>query len=256
MILRWLGLAAARSEPIDDALWRRAVRRARLLRWLEPAQLALLRARSARFLARTAITAAGGFELTPVRRLLIAALCCRPALTLAEDSLDGLRQVIVYPGQFRVRRHQTGEHDGVVHEWDDELAGEAWDRGPIVLSWADVLADLRLPEPGFNVVVHEVAHKLDALDGAMNGTPLLPDGRRRATWVRAFQGAFDDLNARLDRNEAPPIDPYAAESPDEFFAVASEYHFTAPEVLADCYPAVAAELAAFYGPPPRRPSAA
>ena len=63
-----------------------------------------------------AITGAGGFEPTPIRRLLIAALCCRPVLALPEDSLDDLRQVIVYPGQFRVRRHEAGEHDGVVHE--------------------------------------------------------------------------------------------------------------------------------------------
>lgn len=252
MILRWLGLAAPRSEPIDDALWRRAVRRARLLRWLEPAQRDLLRERCERFLAAKAITGAGGFEPTPIRRVLIAALCCRPVLALAEDSLDDLRQVIVYPGQFRVRRHEAGEHDGVVHEWDDELAGEAWDRGPVVLSWADVLADLRLPEPGFNVIVHEIAHKLDALDGAMNGTPELTDARSRAAWISAFQQAFDDLNARLERDEVPPIDAYAAESPDEFFAVASEYHFTAPQILAGCYPAVAEQLTAYYGPAPRR----
>ena len=255
MILRWLGLAPPSCEPIDDALWRRAVRRARLLHWLDTEQRELLRERTGRFLASKAITGAGGFEVTPLRRLLIAALCCRPTLALPADSLDGWHEVIVYPGQFRVRRHETGEHDGIVHEWDDELAGEAWDRGPIVLSWADVLADLRLPEPGFNVVVHEIAHKLDALDGAMNGTPILPDQRRRTAWVRALQAAFDDLNACLDRGEEPPIDPYAAEAPEEFFAVASEYHFTAADQLTAAYPAVAAELTAFYGPAPRRPSA-
>ena len=254
MILRWLGLVPPPSEPIDDVLWRRALRRAWLLRWLSAEQQDALRRRCGRFLASKAITGAGGFEVTPMRRLLIAALCCRPTLALDERSLDGWHQVIVYPGQFRVRRHEVGEHDGVVHEWDDELAGEAWDRGPMVLSWADVLADLRRPEPGFNVIVHEMAHKLDALDGDMNGTPPLPDRRQRADWVRAFQAAFDDLNQRLDRGEQTPIDDYAAESADEFFAVASEYHFTAPDLLVDAYPQVAAALQRFYGPAPRRPA--
>jgi Mlc titration factor MtfA (ptsG expression regulator) len=253
MILRWLGLSSARVEPIHESVWRRCVRRARLLGWLEAEQRGVLRKRSERFLARKAIHGAGGFEVTPLRRVLIAALCCRPALRLPEDWLDDWHEVIVYPGQFRVRRHLAGEHDGVIHEWDDELAGEAWERGPIVLSWADVLADLRLPEPGFNVIVHEIAHKLDALDGAMNGTPPLPDARRRASWASAFQQAFDDLNQRLDQDLEPPIDAYAAESEDEFFAVASEYHFTAPTLLASAYPAVAEELRAFYGPAPRRP---
>lgn len=255
MILRWLGLAPPRSEPIDEALWRRVLRRSPALRALDAPTRGRLRRRSERFLAGKAVSGAGGFEVTPLRRTLIAALCCRPTLALPEDCLDGWHEVIVYPGQFRVRRHVTGEHDGVVHEWDDELAGEAWDRGPIVLSWADVLADLRRPEPGFNVVVHEIAHKLDALDGAMNGTPELPDARTRRAWVDAFQRAFDDLNARLDRGEEPPIDGYAAESPDEFFAVASEYHFTAAEALAAVYPDVARLLEGYYGPAPRRPVA-
>ncbi|MCK7592244.1 zinc-dependent peptidase [Pseudomarimonas salicorniae] len=254
MILRWLGLAPPPSEPIADPLWRRAVRRAWLIRWLAPADQAILRQRCERFLACKAITPAGGFEMSPLRRVLVAALCCRSTLRLPEDCLDGWHEVIVYPGQFRVRRHETGEHDGVVHEWDDDLAGEAWERGPIVLSWADVLADLRQPEPGFNVIIHEIAHKLDALDGPMNGTPPLRDAATRRSWVSAFQAAFDDLNARLDRDEETPIDPYAAESPDEFFAVASEYHFTADRQLAACYPEVAALLEAFYGPAPRRPA--
>jgi len=252
MIWRWLR-RGGRAAPLDEALWRRLRRRSRLLRALDADAAALLRERAGAFLADKAITGAAGFEPSPLRQGLIAALCCLPALRLPADSLDGWHEVIVYPGQFRVRRHQHDDDTGVAHEWDDDLAGEAWDRGPIVLSWADVLADLRYPEPGFNVIVHEIAHKLDGGDGALNGTPLLRDATMRREWISAFQQAVDDLNTRLDRGEAAPIDDYAAESPDEFFAVASEYHYTAPGELAAAYPAVAALLARYYGPAPRPP---
>ncbi|GIX34815.1 MAG: hypothetical protein KatS3mg126_0594 [Lysobacteraceae bacterium] len=248
MILRWLGLGRPPPAPLDEALWRRALQRAGLHR-LPPARREALRERCQRFLASKTFHGAGGFAITPSRQMLLAVLCCRPVLALPADWLDGWHDVIVYPGRFRVRRRDHDENDGVVHEWEEELAGEAWAPGPLVLSWADVLADRRWPEPGFDVVVHEIAHKLDALDGAMNGTPILPDRRRLAAWVDAFQSAFDDLNRRLDRGEEAPIDPYAAEAPEEFFAVASEYHFTAPEALRAAYPQVAAQLEAFYGPP-------
>lgn len=189
-------------------------------------------------------------RLDDARRALLATLCMRPVRRLDSRLLGGWRDLIVYPGQFRVRRSHADD-DGLIREWDEDLAGEAWEHGPVVLSWIDVLADLAAPEPGFDVVVHEIAHKLDLSDGAMNGTPALQDSASRQRWIAAFQSAYDDLCGRLDAGEAAPIDDYAAEAEEEFFAVASEYHFTAPEVLAAAYPAVATELAAFYGPSPR-----
>ncbi len=103
-------------------------------------------------------------------------------------------------------------------------------------------------------------HRRDALDGAVNGVPPLAAGRRQR-WIDTFQSAFEQFRADLDAapepepatdaDDAPLIDPYAAESPDEFFAVTSEYHFCAPALLHAAMPAVAAELQAFYGDSPR-----
>lgn len=243
-----------RADPaplIDDRLWASVGRRSPLLRALPSDDArARLRALAEGFLARKQIVGCNGFEPNPLRNALLAAHCCLPALQLGGEWLGGWRELIVYPGEFRVRQHEEDEH-GVVHEWDDELAGEAWERGPIVLSWADVLADLRMPQPGFNVIVHEIAHKLDARDGAIDGVPPLPSATRRA-WLSDFQRAFDQLNAQLDRGEDTAIDAYAAHSPEEFFAVASEYHYTAPDTLAAQFPRVAAQLVGFYGPSPRR----
>ncbi len=77
-----------------------------------------------------------------------------------------------------------------MHAWDDTLIGEAWEQGPLIVSWADVQADLDDPQAGFNVIVHEMTHKLDALDGALDGSPPLPRSAQR-TWARDFQHAYD-----------------------------------------------------------------
>ena len=113
-----------------------------------------------------------------------------------------------------------------------------------MLSWEDVAASGRLE--GYNVVIHEMAHKLDMLNGDANGFPPLHADMDSATWYRVFSEAFEDLDARVEAGEETEIDEYAAEEPGEFFAVTSEYFFEAPDVLGECYPKVYAELRAFY----------
>ena len=246
---RWLRrLGGLRTPPtrIDDDAWQQLLRRVPGARELPIELQTRLRDFSERFLVDKAISAAADAQLDDERRLILAASCCLPVLHLGYDWLRGWHELIVYPGEFGVRRHDYDEATGVLSEWDDELVGEAWDRGPLILSWAQVEADLTDPEPGFHVVAHEIAHKLDALDGHMDGMPPLPAAQRGA-WIRDFQQAFDKLQAMLDADEDPPIDPYAAEAPDEFFAVVSEYHFTDPDWLRETMPAVASHLERFYG---------
>ncbi|MDY0021726.1 zinc-dependent peptidase [Arenimonas caeni] len=208
-----------------------------------------LHALVARFLADKAITPLQGLELDERQRLQLAGLACLPLLEFGAEGLRGWHQVLVYPGAFRVHRQHHDEDTGVVREWEDELAGEAWDQGPLVLSWDDVQADLAEPDAGYQLVVHEMAHKLDALDGAMDGTPPLPAAWQRE-WARDFQAAYEAFVARVDAGEETAIDPYAAEAPEEFFAVASEYHFSDPALLASEMPAVAAHLRRLYGDSP------
>jgi Mlc titration factor MtfA (ptsG expression regulator) len=247
----WFRRLVGASPParIDDEAWARLLRRVVWARALAPELQARLRDYTERFLDQKAITPAAGCRLTPERARLIALQCCAPVLHLGYDWLQGWHEVIVYPGQFRTRRHDYDEATGVIEEWDDDLVGESWDRGPLVLSWADVRADLDHPEPGYHVIAHEIAHKLDALDGTMDGTPPLPDAQAKAAWVRDFQSAYEALCTDVEAGREAPIDAYAAEAPDEFFAVASEYHFSAPDRLRAAFPAVADRLAEFYGPP-------
>jgi MtfA peptidase len=201
------------------------------------------------FLHEKAFEAAGGFTLDEAQRVRIAALACRPVLELGLDCYAGFASVIVYPGEFLVRGREQEDEDGVVHIGDDVLSGEAWERGPVILAWEDVLASGQ--GEGFDVVAHEFAHKLDLTDGALNGVPALHPQMRFELWVETFQSAYDALCERLNRGEETWLDPYAAEDPSEFFAVCTEMFFDVPEELDAEYPELYAELAAYFRQDPR-----
>jgi MtfA peptidase len=237
-----------RPPPIPAPTWS-AVRAA--VPWVRalaaPEQEALARL-AARFLHGKTITPLAGLELDARDRATLAALCCLPLLRFGEAGLRGWSQLLVYPEAFRVERSHV-DAAGVLHQWQDELIGEAWEAGPLVLSWADVRSDLADPRAGYCVAVHEMAHKIDVLDGVLDGTPPLPRTWQRA-WARDFQQAFDALAREVDAGGTPAVDGYAAEAPEEFFAVCSEYHFSDPALLRRAMPEVAAHLERFYGPSP------
>lgn len=202
------------------------------------------------FLADKTFHGARGFEVDLGMRTRIAQLACLPVLNLGYDCLLGWHDVIVYPGGFRARRQEIDEDSGLAHEWEEDLAGESWDQGPLVLSWDDLITDLAHPEDIQNVVFHEIAHKLDARSGAADGAPPLPRRIDPAGWTRTFQTAFETLGRQVENDpDRAPIDPYAASAPEEFFAVASEYHFIAPVQLHSAFPEVAELIARYYAGP-------
>ena len=167
---RWL---RPRVPSIDDPPWHAACAQLPWVAALDPPRRERLRILAARFLHEKTVTPLGGLELDGVQRVMLAALCCLPLLEFGAAGLRGWSQLLVYPDAFRVRRSHV-DAAGVLHEWDDELAGEAWDHGPLILSWADVQADIAEADAGYCVAVHEMAHKLDVLDGELDGTPPLP----------------------------------------------------------------------------------
>lgn len=105
-----------------------------------------------------------------------------------------------------------------------------------MLSWQDVLASGMTQESGYNVVIHEFAHKIDMRDGAADGCPPCPPvlpaaatpGRRaRRGWVVPAYERFREQVIVAERfgGEMPWLDAYGAESISEFFAVACEAYF-------------------------------
>ena len=244
----WRRLVSGAPQPIAADAWQCAVGRLPWVAALDAPRSACLAHLAAVFLHRKTITPVGDLQLSDEDRIALAALCCLPLLEFGEEGLHGWSQLIVYPDAVRVQRDHV-DAAGVLHIEDQEIIGESWDAGPLILSWADVQADLDDPEAGCCVAVHEMAHKLDVLDGVMDGTPPLPRDWQRA-WAQDFQHAYDAFVAEVDAGHETAIDPYAAEATDEFFAVCSEYHFSAPHLLREQMPAIAAQLERFYGRSP------
>ncbi len=247
------------SRPIDEALWRQATASWLFMRGLTSDENARLKALAERFLGAKHFSSTHGLQLTDRMQVEIAAQACILVLDLGLEWYDGWSEVIVYPTQF-VPEREVMDEAGVVHVTRDPMAGEAWLGGPVVLSYEDVAltADEAMRVAGYNVVIHEFAHKLDMRNGDPNGFPPLHRGMDPKAWKKAFVEAYDDFCAKVDRADALPgrraqqaldalpLDPYASESAGEFFAVGSEAFFETPELLAPAYPAVYQQLRMFY----------
>lgn len=255
---------------IPPALWEGCVQGLPFLHRLTPDESARLKLLSESLLAAKSMTGAGGFELTDKIAVEIAIQAGLPLLNLTLALYDDMPGIVVYPDAFVVPYSEVDEA-GVVHEGREPLAGEAITAGgAVVLSWADVSA----PESGeHNVVIHEFAHVIDLSDGLANGCPpflaAFHSGLNAMTWQTTFSSAYADLRRRIEQLEIKlpadfdpavaahaeladvlfadlPLDPYAAEDPAEFFAVASEAFFVSPGALIAAYPEVYQLLSAYY----------
>lgn len=245
VLRRWNMRRILKRNPIPHGVWHRATQEIAALQGLDAVQLARLRELTTWFLHSKYINGAHGLEVTLEMRVAVAAQACLLILNLDTDCFDDWVEVILYPGAFRVN-HEEMDDIGLVHDHTSELTGESWMRGPVVLSWDDIERDIHDPQPGHNVVLHEFAHKLDGLDGVTNGLPPLRRGMSSKGWAEDFRQAYEALRKQVEAGEDACIDPYAATSPAEFFAVASEYFFTAPDILKNCFPGVHGQLTLFY----------
>jgi Mlc titration factor MtfA (ptsG expression regulator) len=225
---------------IDDALWLSATGKLAFINRLSADEREKLKQLVILFLAEKQFAGAHDIDVTDEMRVSIAAQACLPILELGLDWYSGWSGIVIYPGDFRVKRSEVDEA-GVLHEWDDELAGEAMPGGPVVLSW-----DAAANDPRINVVIHEFAHKLDMLNGEPNGVPPLHPGMDRRVWAAAFDEALRGFCDALERGRDTWLDPYAAEHPSEFFAVISEAFFEDPRETKRRYPDVYEQLQLFY----------
>src|SRR5215216_4798392 len=205
-MLSWLRRRPPSPKSIDTAPWL-------FMRGLEARDAQRLRETSEGFLARKQFSGTHGLEVSERMRVEIAAQAAILVLELGLEWYQGWSEVIVYPSQFAPEREIVDEA-GVVHLTNDPMAGEAWLGGPVVLSYEDVAlaGDEALRVAGYNVVIHEFAHKLDMRGGDPNGSPPL----------------------------------HAGMSAGEFFAVASEAFFETPELLEPAYSAVYEQLRLFF----------
>ncbi len=254
--MTWLQrLFARRGEKfkaIPDALWDDVLHVYPFLAALPFAEQRKLHNLSSRFLAHKEFTGVHGLEVTDAMAVAIAAQACLPVLNLGLRFYDDFKGIVVHPGAMLARRQVT-DAAGVVHHYSEVLAGEAMELGPVTLSWEDVATSGGLAERGQNVVIHEFVHKLDMRDGHANGCPPLASRAAKAAWQKTMQTSFDAFRESVVMHErfgaeAPWLDSYGAQSPVEFFAVASEAYFVNRTRFTQEFPALAPLFDGFFKP--------
>jgi MtfA peptidase len=251
---RWLPRAWRRVQEPPPRLWRNVLERHPFLQHLPDSDQHRLRLLSVHFLLEKEFHGAHGLEITDTMALTVAAQACLPLLHMRPPSgrrrqdplqtldwYDDFVGIVVQPGAALARR-QRADAAGVVHHYGEALAGEAMDRGPIMLSWEDVYRAALVAESGSNLVIHEFVHKIDMRGmqpgGSPDGAPTMVGGlwgiqsefRAREHWRSTMSEAYDRFReqvAMAERfgGEPPWLDAYAATDPAEFFAVTSEAYF-------------------------------
>jgi Mlc titration factor MtfA (ptsG expression regulator) len=265
--MAWLGKlrgalmgAVAPTREIPDVLWAATLAAYPFLADRPEADVARLRELSVTFLGRMEFHGAHGLEVTDAMAVAIAAQACLPVLHLP-GGLDWYNDFvgIVVQACEVVARREVIDLAGVVHHYEEVLSGEAMERGPVMLSWQDVAASGASAAQGYNVVVHEFAHKIDMRNGVPDGCPSLPQGflgtaslrEARAQWLAVLQPAYDGFREKViiaERfgGEQPWLDAYGAQSIDEFFAVACEAYFVNRAAFAREFSALVTLFDAFF----------
>jgi len=238
---------ALERHAIPDSLWLQTLARYPFLARRSESDLQALRRLSSLFLASKEFHGVRGFEVTDEVALAVAAQACLPVLKLGLSWYGGFVGIVMHAGEVVAPREITDE-DGIVHTYDEELAGEAMEGGPMMLAWSAMRETGLETGAVFNVVIHEFAHVIDMADGIADGVPPLTSAIAREEWLGVIEPVWQRFCRRVDRGAASCIDAYGTQSLDEFFAVASEAFFVAPEALKKEQPALYRLLSDFYDP--------
>ena len=257
---------AARPPDIPDGLWQQTLAAFPFLALRGARALGELRQMARLFLDGKEFYGAGGLRITDYIAVAVATQACLPVLRIATPYrglawYDNFVGIVVHEGPVLAAR-ETVDESGIVHRYQEELSGEAMQDGPVTLSWQDVADGGKTARHGYNVVIHEFVHKIDMRDGMADGCPPLAAGfmgarsgvGARKSWRATMQSSYEGFCDRLsiaDRfgGELPWLDRYAAESVDEFFAVASEAYFVNPEYFARDFSALVPMFDAFFNAP-------
>ena len=249
---RWRRQRTLERRAIPDPLWQLTLARFPFLAARSADDLRELREMATLFLAAKEFTGARGLVVSDEMAVAIAAQACLPALKLGLHWLDGFVGIVVHEDAV-VARRQHEDEDGVVHDWDEELAGEAMSGGPVMLAWRDVDDAGASAAEGYNVVVHEFAHVIDMRGGATSGLETVDPDSERGLWLNALADEYESFADAVEREEETFLDPYGGTALEEFFAVSAEAFFVAPRELEREMPRVYELLRTFFRQDPANP---
>ncbi len=197
------------------------------------------------FLSEKRFIGAGGQDITQEVRFTVAGIACMLLLKRQEPRyFPGFSSILVYPDTYEATQV---EFDGMVETRKrSRRAGESWHRGPVVLSWSNVLYGAANAGDGYNVVLHEFAHKLDEQNSGTNGLPILHSADHYKEWAEVLGSEFRQFADRVARHKNKVIDEYGLTSPAEFFAVATESFFEKAAAMRKRLPDLYEQLRKFY----------
>jgi Mlc titration factor MtfA (ptsG expression regulator) len=248
----WLARLRARREQrivqrraISDALWLETLASLPFLARWSAEDLAQLRRLASLFLDEKEFSGAGGLTVSDAMALHIAVQACLPVLRLGLEAYGGFIGIVVHPDEVVAQREVVDE-DGVVHQYDEVLSGEAMEGGPLMLSWTDVHQAGESADWAYNVVIHEFAHVIDMADGQADGVPPLASSAERKHWVSVLEAEYDTFCLWVDEDRDTVLDPYGATEISEFFAVAVEAFFVASNEMRAEHPQLYALFAEYF----------
>ncbi len=251
-INRFLLQRTVRKSKIPLKIWHQSIAQMPLMQRYTNRQKMQLRLLAGQVLNQKSIQPVNGFYLNDIMRITIATQAAILLFGFENPEQDsGLtwirnwQRILVYPTAFHNGRQTTFNIQGVMDSWEGFESGETHYQGGIIINWQDDQPH-PLRKHANQVLLHEMAHKLDMLDGDTNGHPPLHSNMSQQVWFDVFSQAFEQLNAQLNHGIKTTINPYAATNPAEFFAVTTEYFFEAPRVLKRAFPNVYHQLALFY----------
>jgi len=196
------------------------------------------------FLDEKKFIGCAGLKITDEIRLTIAGNASILLLKRDHRCFPGFTSILIYPATYVAKEVK---YDGFIEFHNESVrAGESWHRGPVVLSWSDVVRDTLDRDGAHNVILHEFAHKLDEENEIMDGLPVLRDKTHYAQWAEVLTREYDSLRRRVDSGTNTVLDAYAAVSPPEFFAVATESFFEQPLQMKNNLPELYEQLKRFY----------
>mgnify|MGYP000571986115 FL=1 len=199
----------------------------------------------AAFVQSTHFEGCEGIELTTPIILSISGQACLLVLSHEGPPYPGLNTVLLYPRAFS-STIESIEPDGQILEKTVFCEGESWEDGTVRLAWDSVSGGARNISDGHNVTFHEFAHQLDALDGDIDGVPLLKSEEAFYTWAGVLGSHCAELIEQVTLGLKTVLDPYATTNPGEYFAVATETFFEKPKQFKAKHPDLYAELKDFY----------
>jgi Mlc titration factor MtfA (ptsG expression regulator) len=239
-----------RSRPLPDGVEEILSRNIGLYSLLPDDLQAELHGHINVFLNEKRFLGLGGQEITAEVMATVAGIACLLLLNRDSSYFPGFTSILIYPETYETTQV---EHDGVVETSKrSRRAGESWHRGPIVLSWSDVLHGAANPGDGYNVVLHEFAHKLDEENSGTNGLPILQETAHYADWAEVLGREYRAFEKRVARRKNMVIDDYGLTSPAEFFAVATESFFEKGAAMSKRLPDLYEQLQRFYAVDPAK----